>query len=156
MFLPTIMVGCGIAGGLTSVLPVAWQTVWQDLEVENEMSRGLLPGLVVLSGKLAPTLRATTQRTLHSVAQVLSDSTTPNRSAGWRVDCRSVTCGQLAGRIMTGHHRDYMLFVALVKRCHTLAAVCCGGPTPHTGHHRLSTQPNATGPAVISIVYRTW
>lgn len=34
------------------------------------MSRGLLPGLVVLSGKLAPTLRATTQRTLHSVAQV--------------------------------------------------------------------------------------
>jgi hypothetical protein len=46
------------------------QTVWQDLEVENEMSRGLLPGLVVLSGKLAPTLRATTQRTLHSVAQV--------------------------------------------------------------------------------------
>ena len=48
------------------------QTVWQDLEVENEMSRGLLPGLVVLSGKLGPTLRTTTQRTLHSVAQVQS------------------------------------------------------------------------------------
>jgi hypothetical protein len=37
-----------------------------------------------------------------------------------------------------------------------LAAVCCGGTTPHAGHHRLSTQPNATGPAVISIVYRAW
>ena len=67
------MFGGGIATSLTSLLLVAWQTVWQDLEVENEMSRGLLPGLVVLSGKLAPTLRATTQRTLHSVAQVLPD-----------------------------------------------------------------------------------
>lgn len=34
------------------------------------MSRGLLPGLLVLSGKLGPTLRSATQRTLHSVAEV--------------------------------------------------------------------------------------
>lgn len=55
---------------LLEVVSCGVQTVWQDLEVENEMSRGLLPGLVVLSGKLGPTLRTTTQRTLHSVAQV--------------------------------------------------------------------------------------
>ncbi len=46
------------------------QTVWQDLEVEAEMQRGLLPGLVVLSAKFLPTLRSATARTMHSVAQV--------------------------------------------------------------------------------------
>lgn len=45
------------------------QTVWQDLEVEAEMQRGLLPGLVVLSSKFLPTLRSATARTITSAAQ---------------------------------------------------------------------------------------
>ena len=34
------------------------------------MQRGLLPGLVVLSGKFVPTLRSATARTMHSVVEV--------------------------------------------------------------------------------------
>jgi hypothetical protein len=69
------------------VMFLFFKTVWQDLEVENEMSRGLLPGLVVLSGKLAPTLRATTQRTLHSVAQFAAEA--PRRTQDTIASVRS-------------------------------------------------------------------
>jgi hypothetical protein len=73
------------------------------------MSRGLLPGLVVLSGKLAPTLRATTQRTLHSVAQVHLCSTTTKQPAHWRVCCSSSSFRPLPANDLdgVGHQQIY-------------------------------------------------
>lgn len=45
------------------------KTVYQDLEVDTEMQRGLLPGLLVLGGKLVPTLRSAFGRTIQGAFQ---------------------------------------------------------------------------------------
>jgi len=42
------------------------RTVYQELDVEGEMQRGLLPGAMALSAKFVPTLKTVTQRTIES------------------------------------------------------------------------------------------
>ena len=48
----------------SSALPCAWQTVYEEMEVDAEMQRGLLPGGLALSAKFVPALRAVAFRTV--------------------------------------------------------------------------------------------
>lgn len=50
------------------------QTVYQDLEVDAEMQRGLLPGLLVLGSKLGPTMRSAASRTVAGIAQFAQEA----------------------------------------------------------------------------------
>mmetsp|Transcript_3599 Transcript_3599/g.10456 ORF Transcript_3599/g.10456 Transcript_3599/m.10456 type:complete len:858 (-) Transcript_3599:898-3471(-) len=50
------------------------KTVYQDLEVDAEMQRGLLPGLLVLGSKLGPTMRSAASRTVAGIAQFAQEA----------------------------------------------------------------------------------
>jgi hypothetical protein len=45
----------------------------QELDVDAEMQRGLLPGAVALSGKFVPVLQSVSQRTLNTAREFLAD-----------------------------------------------------------------------------------
>lgn len=47
------------------------KTVYQELDVEAEMGRGALPGLVSLSSKFVPALKSVTSKTIASVKSIL-------------------------------------------------------------------------------------
>ncbi|CAL8460688.1 g219 [Coccomyxa elongata] len=49
------------------------KTVYQELDVDAEMQRGLLPGAVALSGKFVPVLQSVSQRTVATVREFLAD-----------------------------------------------------------------------------------
>lgn len=57
-----------------AVLFLFGKTVYQDLEVDTEMQRGLLPGILVLGGKLGPTLRSACTRTVQGALQTAQEA----------------------------------------------------------------------------------
>lgn len=68
---------------LPALPPTAWvppfnhplpQTVYQELDVDGEMAKGLLPGLLALGAKLGPTVRVVTKRTAESAVQFVSSA----------------------------------------------------------------------------------
>ncbi|GAB4820674.1 hypothetical protein N2152v2_007720 [Parachlorella kessleri] len=50
------------------------RTVYQELDVESEMQRGLLPGLMSLSAKFVPTFKAVASRTFESTKHLLQEA----------------------------------------------------------------------------------
>ena len=58
---------------LLVVLFMFGRTVYNELDVESEMSRGLLPGVMSLSAKFVPTVKAVTLRTFESGKQLLAE-----------------------------------------------------------------------------------
>ncbi len=58
----------------TIYLPLYTQTVYQELDVDTEMQRGLLPGLIALSAKLVPTIQRVAQNTVHSIQQFVQEA----------------------------------------------------------------------------------
>ncbi len=47
------------------------RTVYEELDVESEMQNGLLPGIMVLSGKFVPTMRKVVRRTIEAGKKIL-------------------------------------------------------------------------------------
>jgi hypothetical protein len=47
------------------------RTVYEELDVESEMQNGLLPGIMVLSGKFVPTMTKVVRRTIEAGKKIL-------------------------------------------------------------------------------------
>lgn len=81
--------------------------MYQDLEVDAEMQRGLLPGLLVLGSKLAPTVRSAAFRTAAGMAHFAQDA--PQRAqesfAAIRSPAQSTTIGNSRGATPNFHLR---------------------------------------------------
>lgn len=58
---------------MLAVLFLFSKTVYEELEVENEMSRGLLPGTLALSAKFWPVVRRVAQKSIESAKHFLQD-----------------------------------------------------------------------------------
>ena len=57
---------------LTILILLAFaRTVYEELDVEGEMQNGLLPGIMVLSGKFVPTMRKVVKRTIEAGKKIL-------------------------------------------------------------------------------------
>ncbi len=79
------------------------RTVYEELDVEGEMQNGLLPGIMVLSGKFVPTMRKVVRRTIDAGKKILEG---PPEGASEAVDespgpvgvVRSARTGGIMGR----------------------------------------------------------
>lgn len=50
------------------------RTVYQELDVDTEMQRGLLPGLLALSAKFVPTVKSVAERTVDTAKHFMADA----------------------------------------------------------------------------------
>lgn len=57
-------------------------TLAQEMDVEAEMARGLLPGAIALSGKFMPALRKVAAQTVNSAKTFLAEAPTPGQGRG--------------------------------------------------------------------------
>ncbi len=89
------------------------QTVYEEMEVDAEMQRGLLPGALALSAKFVPALRAVAYRTVEVRAPATICATRSHSCKGTYVqgawlrgaDCRTLSAQRALHSIghITGH-----------------------------------------------------
>eukprot|EP01025_Chloroclados_australasicus_P021685 TRINITY_DN2272_c1_g1_i2.p1 TRINITY_DN2272_c1_g1~~TRINITY_DN2272_c1_g1_i2.p1 ORF type:complete len:863 (-),score=113.96 TRINITY_DN2272_c1_g1_i2:497-2974(-) len=62
------------------ILGAFFYTVWRELDVENEMQKGLLPGVITLGRRFYPTMKKVSANTLNSLQTFISDRSDDNNN----------------------------------------------------------------------------